>query len=245
MRPACAVRRCRSAGRSSSKAFVEAAGGDELPFDDRRHGLPSMPAPRSGAPPRRRARPLGLWERDLLPRDGSSTPAPRPGVESIPNALRAGALAGAGAARRGTLPELSPFRVVVLCNVADLAPASASLLSRFVASGGNLIIFTGDRVKAGAYAALERAGLLPAQVDEPADAGSYRFTDWVKGHPIFGPFADPQYGDLWTLRVVDRSPGSCPTPRPACSRQRRAALPWWSRKQPAQEHALLLYISGR
>ena len=66
--------------------------------------------------------------------------------------------------------------------------------------------------------------LLPARLQGPAELGSYRFADWVKDHPILSPFADPQYGDLRTLRFR-RSRGSCPTPRPGCSRPRRAAAP--------------------
>jgi Aerotolerance regulator N-terminal/von Willebrand factor type A domain len=100
----------------------------------------------------------------------------------------------------GSLPDLGPYQCVALCNVADLAPSDAGALSRFVESGGNLIIFTGDRVQAGAYAALEQAKLLPARVQGPAEIGSYRFSDWSKSHPILSPFTDPQYGDLRTLR---------------------------------------------
>ncbi len=98
------------------------------------------------------------------------------------------------------LPDLRPYHVVALCNVPDVAPTDAEALARFVESGGNLIIFTGDQVKAGAYGALEQAKLLPARVQGPAEIGSYRFTDWSKSHPILSPFTDPQYGDLRTLR---------------------------------------------
>jgi hypothetical protein len=100
----------------------------------------------------------------------------------------------------GSLPDLSPYRVVALCNVADVASTDGAALSRFVEAGGNLIIFTGDQVNAGAYAALEHAKLLPGLVLGPAEIGSYRFADWSKDHPILSPFADPQYGDLRTLR---------------------------------------------
>jgi len=98
------------------------------------------------------------------------------------------------------LGDLSSFRVVALCNVAEISAAEAAALARFVESGGSLIIFTGDQVKTGAYAALQQSGILPAQLQGPAEIGVYRFADWVKDHPVFGPFADPQYGDLRTLR---------------------------------------------
>jgi Aerotolerance regulator N-terminal len=100
----------------------------------------------------------------------------------------------------GSLPDLSPFHVVTLCNVPDIASSDASTLAHFVEAGGNLIIFTGEQVGAGAYGALARAGVLPAEVQGPADIGSYRFTEWDKNHPILSPFTDPQYGDLRTLR---------------------------------------------
>jgi Aerotolerance regulator N-terminal/von Willebrand factor type A domain len=100
----------------------------------------------------------------------------------------------------GSLPDLSPYHVVALCNVPDISAADANILARFVEAGGNLIIFTGDRVEAGAYATLLRAGVLPAEVQGPAETGSYRFTEWYKNHPILSPFSDPQYGDLRTLR---------------------------------------------
>jgi hypothetical protein len=105
--------------------------------------------------------------------------------------------------RGAPLPDLRPYRVVALCNIADVAPTDAGALARFVESGGSLIIFTGDQVKAGAYAALEQAKLLPAQVQGPGEIGSYRFTDWSKSHPILSPFTDPQYGDLRTLRFQE------------------------------------------
>src|SRR5438270_363699 len=65
---------------------------------------------------------------------------------------------------------------------------------------GCLIVCTGDQARQVAYAAMDQAGLLPARLQGPAEVGSYRFADWVKDHPLFGPFADPQYGDLRTLR---------------------------------------------
>jgi Aerotolerance regulator N-terminal len=98
------------------------------------------------------------------------------------------------------LPDLNPYHVVALCNVPDVSAADAGALSRFVESGGSLIIFTGNQVKAGAYGALEQAGLLPAQVQDLAEIGSFRFADWSREHPILSPFTDPQYGDLRKLR---------------------------------------------
>jgi hypothetical protein len=99
-----------------------------------------------------------------------------------------------------SLGDLSPFRVVALCNAGEISSAETKAVARFVESGGSLIIFTGDHVKAGAYAPLEQSKILPARLQGTAEIGSYRFADWVKEHLLFSPFADPQYGDLRTLR---------------------------------------------
>jgi len=180
------------------KGFVEIAGGDDLPFDDRRWLAFDVRRPDQvllidGQPgPSVFGNETYYLETALrlrLPGEESKAgPTPFVPVHQ--------AWSGPGA----TLPDLTPFRVVALCNVPDVSPAAAGDLARFVAAGGSLIIFTGDQVKSGAYQALEQAKLLPGRIEGPAAAGSYRLADWVKDHPILGPFADPQYGDLRTLR---------------------------------------------
>ncbi len=180
------------------RGFVEIAAGDDLPFDDRRWLAFDVRRPDQvllfdGQPGAsvfgNETYYLETALRLRLPDEESkASPTPFAPVRQP--------WSGPG----GTLPDLSPFRVVALCNVADVSPAAAGALARFVAAGGSLIIFTGDQVKSGAYQALEDAKILPARVEGPATAGSYRFADWVKDHPILGPFADPQYGDLRTLR---------------------------------------------
>jgi hypothetical protein len=73
-------------------------------------------------------------------------------------------------------------------------------LSRFVDSGGAMVIMMGDRVGAGAYVALEEQKLLPGRIGDPGESGPYRFVEWLKDHPIVAPFADPLHGDLRGLR---------------------------------------------
>jgi hypothetical protein len=90
--------------------------------------------------------------------------------------------------------------MVVMCNVAAISRLQASGLSRFVASGGSLIILVGDRVSAGAYPALDEEKLLPGRLSGAVEAGPYRPSDWIKDHPMLAPFADPLHGDLRTLR---------------------------------------------
>jgi hypothetical protein len=95
-----------------------------------------------------------------------------------------------------TLPDLSPFRVVIPCNVARLSEGDLAALRTFVSGGGGLLVFTGDRVGPEDYAAWERAGLLPATVEGTAAPDLYRFATWDHDHPIFRPLSDPQQGDL-------------------------------------------------
>jgi hypothetical protein len=96
----------------------------------------------------------------------------------------------------GKLPELSPFRVVVGCNVSRWSPGDIAALRTFVSRGGNLLVFTGDRVRPEGYAPLESAGLLPATVEGTAGPDLFRFAAWDREHPIFRPLSDPQQGDL-------------------------------------------------
>ncbi len=112
----------------------------------------------------------------------------------------------------GSLPDLGGFRVVVLCNVAEVPEAAAQSLASFVNAGGQLVIFTGDRVRAGAYASLKQAGIFPAEVREPLDPGIFRCTSWQKDHPIFQAFDQPEHGDLRTLKF-DRITRLVPAPR--------------------------------
>ena len=57
------------------------------------------------------------------------------------------------------LPDLEKTEAVVLANVDDLGASDAQRLGEFVERGGGLLVFTGDRVAAGAARDLEAAGL--------------------------------------------------------------------------------------
>jgi hypothetical protein len=102
-------------------------------------------------------------------------------------------LAWDGAAR---LPDLAPFRLVALCNVAGLPVEDVTRLGACVAGGGRLLIFTGNQVQADNYEPLRQAGLLPAAVEGTSGPETFRFDTWDKEHPIFRPLSDPQQGDL-------------------------------------------------
>ncbi len=126
--------------------FVEVAGNDDLPFDDRRWLAFRGPPPDrvlliDGEPgPSVFGNETYYLETALRLR----LPGDEPAASASPYEPTRIPWSGQGS----SLPDLSPFRVVALCNVADISPADAGALARFVESGGNLIIFTGDQVKA-------------------------------------------------------------------------------------------------
>jgi hypothetical protein len=178
--------------------FVEIKGGDELSFDDRRFVAFETRMP----------------ERILLIDGEPGTSVFGNETYYLETALRLGLpgdeskgaltpfvperIAGDGASL--ALPALAGYRMVVMCNVAAISREEAGALSGFVASGGSLVILLGDRVSAGAYAALEQEKLLPGRIGDAVDTGPFRPADWIKDHPILTPFADPLHGDLRTLR---------------------------------------------
>jgi hypothetical protein len=175
------------------RGHVEVASADELPFDDRRYLAVSI------APPAR-----------VLLVDGDPG---RSQYESetyfLQTALR---LAPAGERFAGSpfdptmveyaggtgLPELEGSAAVVLANVEDLGTSDARRLAQFVERGGGLLVFTGDRVPAGATRALEAAGLGVGEILGPATSADlpWRLERWDAQHPVFQPFADPEHGDL-------------------------------------------------
>jgi hypothetical protein len=178
--------------------YVEVAAGDDLPFDDRRW---------LAFPIRRPDRVLLVDGEPGPSVFGNETyflemalrlalPGQDPKASTTPYVPEHLAWNGASS----PLPSLAPFRVVALCNVPDLSPADSAALGKFVSSGGTLMIFTGDQVKPGAYAALAAANVLPGRLEAPSEDGPSRLARWEKDHPIFAPFADPLHGDLRTLR---------------------------------------------
>ncbi|MCA9062744.1 MAG: hypothetical protein KDA96_06785, partial [Planctomycetaceae bacterium] len=100
-----------------------------------------------------------------------------------------------------SLPDLKPFQVVALTNVADVSPSDAAKLQTFVKSGGGLLVFCGDNVTESSGRNLEAAGLTIGQVTgtEMAIDLPWRFASWDENHPVLKPFNDPQHGDLRRL----------------------------------------------
>lgn len=187
---------------------VEAEAGDGLAFDDRRYLALNV------APPMR-----------LLLADGQGGRSP---IESETYFLRAAlALAPEGEtyARapfaptemgpNDDFPDHSGYGAVVLANVANLSGADAERLAEFVRNGGGLLVFTGDRVGPESTSALDAAGLTVGHVvgPRPAAGRPWRLESWDAKHPIFRPFADPEYGDLrrpmfTTITAIEPDPAA-------------------------------------
>jgi hypothetical protein len=105
-------------------------------------------------------------------------------------------------AREGApLPEFGRAAVIVLANVAGLSESDAGRLVRFVEAGGGLLIFAGDRAGPETLASLSLAGIPLGRITghRPAARLPWRLDRWEREHPVFQPFADPQYGDLQRL----------------------------------------------
>jgi hypothetical protein len=178
--------------------FVEVAAEDDLAFDDRRYMAFDARRPDRVLLVEGEPGPSVFGNETYYLETALRLKLPSDESTASPTPYEPTRLEWTGAQR--SLPDLSNYRVVALCNVAEITAADAGALSRFVEVGGSLIVFSGDQVKPAGYAALEQAKVLPAQLKEPAETGPYRFADWAKDHPLFSPFADPQYGDLRTLR---------------------------------------------
>ena len=175
------------------RGSVEVVSDDELPFDDLRHLAFEARRPET-----------------VLLVDGE----PGPSIYSndtyfLESALRL-RLPGAGPSatpfdpRRiawddgAKWPSLAETSVLVLANVPEIPPSVAGSIRRFVEGGGKLVLFAGDRLGPGSLGSFRDSGLLPAGVEGLED-GTLRFERWDTTHPVFDPFADPQYGDLRSL----------------------------------------------
>jgi hypothetical protein len=175
------------------RGHIEASPGDELAFDDRRFLAISV-APQSrvllvdGDPGRVRYEAETYFLQAAL----RLAPADERYAKSPFDPRTADLARGVG------LPVLEKTDAVVLADVDDLGSSDAQRLAQFVENGGGLLVFTGDRLEAGAARNLESAGLGVGKVLGPARADGLprRLDRWESQHPVFRPFADPEHGDL-------------------------------------------------
>jgi hypothetical protein len=94
--------------------------------------------------------------------------------------------------------ELTPYDVVVLCNVAQFSQPEASALDDYLKQGGGVVVFGGDQVVADNYNRLlydDGKGLLPAAVgpsqgDAAKKEAAFSFNPLGYRHPIVSEFRD-------------------------------------------------------
>ncbi len=103
--------------------------------------------------------------------------------------------------------DLRQFDCVLLSNVARFTPAETKQLAAFVKSGGGLIFFLGDRVDPLNYnlrlgAAAKDNRLLPAELEQPSEAGSYNFDPLGYREPLLKPFAGNERAGLLTTSIT-------------------------------------------
>lgn len=100
--------------------------------------------------------------------------------------------------------ELAPYHVIILANVANLAPEAVARLEEHVARGGSMLVFLGDRPVSASYnqllasAARPRDGLLPARLisiaGDPSGAADVTTISAIDyENPMLAAFADPGF----------------------------------------------------
>ncbi|NQT15794.1 MAG: BatA domain-containing protein [Planctomycetes bacterium] len=99
------------------------------------------------------------------------------------------------------LTDLDGADLIVLANVAEPSAAGTRRIAEFVESGGGLLVFTGENVRAEGYREFTAQGLCAGEIVGVGRASSlpWRLETWETDHPLFRPFSDPEYGDLRRL----------------------------------------------
>lgn len=105
-----------------------------------------------------------------------------------------------------TLESLTDYDVVLLCDVAALAPTQARLLSGFVEAGGGLLVAPGMRANPAFYNGWQTAAGVPVlptrlvrQVVVPSDGDEVKAAMTTFSHPALRLVADAKQSDLGTL----------------------------------------------
>lgn len=103
--------------------------------------------------------------------------------------------------------DLGRYDVVALCNVGQFTAQEASVLLRYVTSGGALAIFLGDQVQPESYNRHllgdgdEAARLLPAKLAGRAAEGTYHLNPLEYRHPLVREFEHQERAGLLTALV--------------------------------------------
>ncbi|MCX7671885.1 MAG: hypothetical protein N2439_17675, partial [Anaerolineae bacterium] len=136
------------------------------------------------------------------------------------------------------LPELplDRYECVFLADVAQFTAAEARLLETYVAGGGNLVFFVGDRVQTARYQAElggdrpSRIRLLPGRLGPIVDRPETRLDPLDYRHPMLDAFRGRERSGLLTvpvmkhLRLVLPEPSSSPEPAASTDRSRARVI---------------------
>lgn len=130
----------------------------------------------------------------------------------LETALRLQSAVGEGPARtfeverlvwdRGSgFPDLAGFRLLVLANLGRISSSDAGRLKAYLESGGNVLMFVGERTTAAMIQTLGQAGVLAGLEVEPPRDALERLQSFDRNHPALRPFSQPQHGRLQSLSV--------------------------------------------
>jgi hypothetical protein len=107
--------------------------------------------------------------------------------------------------------ELADFESVFLCNVARLTAAEAERLTRYVATGGGVVIFLGDRVVPSSYNAFaptdsdpsqpSELQLLPARIGDQVSPNRFGIDPLDYRHAVVAPFRGRERAGLLTTPI--------------------------------------------
>ena len=102
--------------------------------------------------------------------------------------------------------ELADFDCIFLCNVAQLVAAEADRLAQYVAAGGGVVFFLGDRVIPSTYNAFAPGGqkpsLLPARIGDTVNQPQFGIDPLDYRHPIVAPFRGRERAGLLTTPLT-------------------------------------------
>ncbi|HZW30182.1 MAG TPA: BatA domain-containing protein [Isosphaeraceae bacterium] len=120
------------------------------------------------------------------------SPTEAEGSPGQPSPLRVEVISESQLPRR----ELTPYDVVVLCNVAQFSPAEVSALEDYLKQGGGVVIFGGDQVLPETYNRLlydDGKGLLPASLgptvgDAAKKESAFGFDPIGYRHPLVAEY---------------------------------------------------------
>ncbi len=202
------------AGVRATDAYV-AIGDDALPLDDRRYVRASL---------RDQVRVLLVdgdprttrHDDELFYLEAALRPGDREDSGAEVRTITAEELVGIEPGAKGTAHaiDLGELDVIVLANVAALAPDRVAVLAQWVKGGGGILIAPGDRFDADAYNRT-MLPLLPQSVRDPIDvtwgataqdreSRALHLVKWEADHPIFAPFSAtaPELADANFFKVV-------------------------------------------